>query len=92
MNQEISQPSSSIAKTKDKLVRPKERFLSLETLNLQEKTRALKSIGEWISSHLTSRERLNSETMGLFKNNRESARPSKAVLELEAELRKHLKG
>lgn len=85
----LTEPSASIAKTKEKLER-QSHFLKLGGLTSQEKQEALKSINGWISLQHSYREDLGSESMGLFKNNQETASPSKAVQQMHKTLQNKL--
>ncbi len=87
---ELVEHSDKIAKTKQKLIQQNDLFLNLESLNPKEKSTALKTIGNWIALHHNSRENLTSQSMGLFKNNEESAEPSKVIKQIQKELQADL--
>ncbi len=82
----LVEPSDNINKTKQKLQQQKN-FLDPEKLNPKDKNEVLKSINDWIALHHGSREDIVSQNMGLFKNNEESARPSKAVKQIEQKIK-----
>ena len=88
---ELVEPSNRIAKTKQKLIEQNSLFLDFNGLNSKEKNDALKRIGNWIALHHNLRENLSSQSMGLFKNNEESAEPSKTIQQMHKVLQDNLK-
>ena len=83
---ELAEHSDRITKTKKKLLQQNDLFLDLETIGPKEKSIALKNISHWIALHHNLREKLTSQSMGLFKNNEESAEPSKVIKQMQADL------
>lgn len=88
---ELVEPSNRIAKTKQKLLEQNDLFLDFKNLNPKEKKDALKRIGNWIALHHNLRENLTSQNMDLFKNNEESAEPSKTIQQMHKVLQDNFK-